>query len=170
MPGLKISNYVITDALADLVSKTSSARKKAEQWTKSKDERLCSAGWQVIGALARRDPDLPDSYFLPYLATIERDIHSSRNRVRHAMNSALIGLGTRDAALEERAMSVAKAIGKVEVDHGETGCKTPDAAGYIHKTNEQVRAKSSQALTFQGSGRMAPGLFQIGIDFNCQLT
>ena len=28
-----LSNYVITDALAGLVSKTSSARKKAEQWT-----------------------------------------------------------------------------------------------------------------------------------------
>jgi 3-methyladenine DNA glycosylase AlkD len=138
-----LSNYVITDALAGLVSKTSSARKKAEQWTKSKDEWLCSAGWQVIGDLARRDPDLPDSYFLPYLATIERDIHSSKNRVRHAMNSALIGLGTRNAALEKRALSVAKAIGKVEVDHGETGCKTPDAAGYIRKTNEHVRAKAA---------------------------
>ena len=138
-----LSNYVITDALAGLVSKTSSARKKAEQWAKSKDEWLCSAGWQVIGALARRDPDLPDSYFLSYLATIERDIHSSKNRVRHAMNSALIGFGTRNDALEKRALSVAKAIGKVEVDHGETGCKTPDAAGYIRKTNEQVRAKAA---------------------------
>jgi 3-methyladenine DNA glycosylase AlkD len=59
-----LSNYVLT-ALAGLVGKTPSARKKAEQWTKSKDEWLGSAGWQLIGGLARRDLDLPDSYFLP---------------------------------------------------------------------------------------------------------
>lgn len=32
---------------------------------------------------------------------------------------------------------MAARIGKVEVDHGETGCKTPDAAVYIRKTLER---------------------------------
>ena len=39
---------------------------------------------------------------------------------------ALIAIGCR-ASMTERAIAVARKIGKVEVDHGETGCKTPDA-------------------------------------------
>jgi hypothetical protein len=49
------------------------------------------------------------------------------------MNNALIAIGTRNAKVEKKALEAAKMIGKVEVDHGETGCKTPDAAEYIKK-------------------------------------
>ena len=57
-----------------------------------------------------------------------------------AMNGALIGIGLRSAGREKKAVAVARRIGVVEVDHGETGCKTPDAAGYIAKTKAH-RAK-----------------------------
>jgi hypothetical protein len=36
--------------------------------------------------------------------------------------------------LREKALLTAKNVGKVHIDHGETGCKTPDAAQYILKT------------------------------------
>jgi hypothetical protein len=65
------------------------------------------------------------------------------------MNNALIAIGTRNDALEARAVAIAVKIGKVRVDHGETGCKTPDAAEYIakalayrHKKTAKVAAKS----------------------------
>jgi hypothetical protein len=64
---------------------------------------------------------------------IEREIHSQPNWVRYSMNSALIAIGLRDATLEARALEAAAHIGKVEVDHGDTCCKTPDATAYIHK-------------------------------------
>jgi hypothetical protein len=35
--------------------------------------------------------------------------------------------------LEKMGTAAASRIGKVEVDHGETGCKTPDAIPYIKK-------------------------------------
>ncbi|MEZ5405685.1 MAG: hypothetical protein R3F23_05755 [Verrucomicrobiia bacterium] len=35
--------------------------------------------------------------------------------------------------IRKSAKTVAKGIGKVVVDHGETGCKTPDAVSYIEK-------------------------------------
>jgi hypothetical protein len=50
------------------------------------------------------------------------------------MNSAVISIGCRSAALRDRALAAAKCIGRVEVDHGDTACKTPDAAAYIRKT------------------------------------
>jgi hypothetical protein len=36
-------------------------------------------------------------------------------------------------ALRKKATDVAKRIGKVDVDHGDTSCKTPDAVEYIEK-------------------------------------
>jgi len=56
------------------------------------------------------------------------------------MNSALIAIGLRNARLERLAQAAAAAVGKVEVDHGETGCVTPDAAAYIRKA--RARAKT----------------------------
>jgi len=40
-------------------------------------------------------------------------------------------------------LAAAKRIGKVEVDHGETSCKTPDASTYIRKAVAR-RSKASR--------------------------
>ena len=58
-------------------------------------------------------------------------IHSPPNRVRYAMNTALIMIGCRNAFLRAAAIAAARRIGPVEVDHGATGCKTPAAEAYI---------------------------------------
>jgi hypothetical protein len=49
------------------------------------------------------------------------------------MNMAVIQIGCRNAALRKAATAAARRIGKVVVDHGDTACKTPDAAAYIDK-------------------------------------
>jgi len=128
-----LSNYGITEMFSQLVAKTPLARKKAEKWNKAKDEFYGQAGWSLIGRLAQNDQTLPDDYFESYLRIIESDIHKRKNRVRHQMNSALIAIGGRNEKLEKQALAVAAKIGKVEVDHGETDCKTPDATEYIKK-------------------------------------
>ena len=129
-----LRDYVVTDALSGSVARTPLARAKMEGWIESPDEWVGTAGWNLLGHLAGHDRALPDDYFLPYLARIERDIHAAKNRVRYAMNNALIAIGSRNAALEEQAVAAAGRIGTVVVDHGETGCKTPDAAASIKKT------------------------------------
>ena len=53
--------------------------------------------------------------------------------VRYGMNNALIGIGGRSANLRRKAIAAAKRIGPVEIDHGDTDCKTPDAIPYIEK-------------------------------------
>ena len=90
------------------------------------------------------DEGLPDSYFEDYLEIIARDIHTRKNMVRDAMNSALIAIGIRNPVLEKKAIAAAKKIGKVEVDHGETSCKTPDAAAYIRKTVERNKQRKKR--------------------------
>ena len=128
-----LDNYAIVDNFVGLAAKTAFVRKKAGQWCKSKDEWIGRAGWHLVGQLAMRDPDLPDDDFEARLAVIERDIHTRKNRVREAMNNTLIAIGIRNAALQKKAIAAARRIGAVDVDHGETGCKTPDAVPYILK-------------------------------------
>jgi 3-methyladenine DNA glycosylase AlkD len=126
--------YGLADLIVRYVAGPSPlARSKAEQWLQSDAEYIGQAGWELLGVVAMQDPTLPDAYFEPYLDRIESEIHGAKNRVRYAMNSALIAIGMRNEALRERAFQVAAAIGKVQVDHGQTGCKTPDATAYIKK-------------------------------------
>ncbi len=89
-----------------------------------------------------QDNGLPDAYFEKYLGIIESKIHSDKNWVKYAMNNALINIGVRNRILERRAIAAAKRIGRIEVDHGETGCKTPDAVPYIKKTVAYKKKKT----------------------------
>ena len=89
-------------------------------------------------------------------ATIEREIGGAQNRVRHNMNGALIALGVRSAALRKQALAAAKRIGKVEVDHGETSCKTPDAIGYIEKTVAHRKAMAERRAKKKATKKKAP--------------
>lgn len=135
----------LTGAYAGLAAATPIARRCVENWTDSEDEYQSSMGWQILSHLAANDAGLPDTFFLPYLETIRRDIHTRQNNVRSSMNNTLIGIGVRNAALEEKALEVAGHIGKVEVDHGDTACKTPDAADYIRKTLAHRRERAAKA-------------------------
>jgi 3-methyladenine DNA glycosylase AlkD len=139
-----LDNYVITDAFSTYVAATPFAQQQAERWIQSADEWIATAGWNLMGSLAGNDRALPDSYFEPYLATIERSLHTSPNRVRYAMNNVVITIGLRSDALEGQAVAAAGRIGKVIVDHGQTSCKTPDAIAYIAKTKAH-RAQKQKA-------------------------
>jgi 3-methyladenine DNA glycosylase AlkD len=127
--------YVLTDALSVYIGKTPLARKIMEKWTQSSEEWRGTAGWNLLGMLATNDPTLADSYFEQYISRIEHDLPGAKNRVRYAMNNAVISIGMRNAELERQALAAAARIGKVMVDHGETNCKTPDAEAYIKKAN-----------------------------------
>jgi len=127
------ANYVVADAFAGAAAGSPPAKKRMETWIRSRDEWVSSAGWSVLARLAERPDVVSDAELGGHLATIEKRIHAAPNRTRYAMNTALIAIGLRSPALQKRALAAAKRIGRVEVDHGETGCKTPDAATYIVK-------------------------------------
>jgi 3-methyladenine DNA glycosylase AlkD len=140
-----LDNYPIGEMFARFIANTPLLEAKAKQWHKAKSEWTSAVGWTLVAHLALHPPDVPDAYFAPYLQAIERDIHTNKNRVRHEMNGALIAIGLRNAELEKLALAVAKKIGKVEVDHGATNCKTPDAAEYIAKTQAYRHQKKKRA-------------------------
>ena len=140
----ELADRIVTSEFTDFVSKTRFFQAKTEEWLDSEDEWIGRAGWQLLALLAMSDIELADSYFENHLEIIERGIHTQKNMVRDAMNSALIAIGIRNPALERKALSAAKTIGKVEVDHGETSCKTPDAADYIRRTVERKKQRKKR--------------------------
>ena len=138
----EVDNRGLAAAVSNVAADAPSARGRMEKWTASRKEMVACAGWHTLASIARQDNDLPDAYFADYLDTIEKTVHSSPNWARYSMNNALINIGVRNPALEKKAVAAAKRIGTIEVDHGETGCKTPDAAAYIKKTLTHRRKKA----------------------------
>lgn len=135
-----VYNYVVSSELAGLLLRSSLAQEKAEAWIKADAEYVERTGWLILAGLVEKS-ELSDEYFLNALRVIERDIHQSKNRVRDAMNTAMICIGLRPNLTAE-ATAAASRVGKVMVDHGETGCKTADAVTYIQKTLD-YRAKKA---------------------------
>ena len=132
-------------AVSNVAADTPHVSKLMEKWTASKKEMIGCAGWHTLASIARQDNDLPDAYFEKRVATIESTVHTSKNWVKYAMNNALINIGVRNPKLEKISIAAAQRIGKIDVDHGETSCKTPDAAAYIKKTVAYNKKKARRA-------------------------
>jgi 3-methyladenine DNA glycosylase AlkD len=129
-----LGNYVVADAFSKLVRHTPFVNSKAARWTASRNDFMGQAGWNRVSFLAMSEVSLSEADFSRYIQTIQKRIHTSNNRTRYAMNNALIAIGIRSARLKNAALRAAERIGTVTVDHGQTGCKTPDARQYILKS------------------------------------
>jgi hypothetical protein len=106
---------------------------KARAWLGASDPWLRAAGWAVVAQVSTRVEEGSDTPYLKRVAQIEKSIPRAPNAERDAMNEALIMFGGRSPALRKSATAAAKGIGKVEIDQGDTDCKTRDAFSYIEK-------------------------------------
>ncbi len=126
--------------LAGLIARSAIADATMRAWMKSKEEGQREMGYGILGVRLRDQPEaISDADAEQILATIEKEIHHSPNWARYAMNGALISIGVFKPTLRTKAIEAAKRIGKIEVDHGETNCKTPDAVSSIEKASKQKR-------------------------------
>jgi 3-methyladenine DNA glycosylase AlkD len=126
--------------LSGLLGRSPIGEETMRAWMKSPDELTREMGYGILGACLKNDPgSVSDADAEEILATIEKEIHRSPNWARYAMNGALISIGIFKPALRQKAIEAAQRIGKVEVDHGETNCKTPDAVPYIAKASQRKR-------------------------------
>ena len=119
--------------VAEVASEGRYAISRVGTWLVSQDEAQRATGWTLVSVMAMRDEGLPERWFSDRLAEIEKSIHQAPNAQRGPLNMALIMIGCRNAALREAASAAAKRIGKVDIDHGDTACKTADAADSIDK-------------------------------------
>ena len=126
---------------------------RVRKWLASTKAPLRIAGWHLVGQLANHDESTSDAWFAERIEEIEKTIHAAPSEQRYVMNSALIGIGGRNAALRKAALAAAKRIGPVEVDHGDTACTTPDAPAYIEKTWAHAKAKKFDSPAAQERAR-----------------
>jgi hypothetical protein len=129
---------------------------KVTQWLAASDESRRCAGWWLVASLAMRNPEVPDAWFLERLKEIERTLQAAPNDERYAMNHALIALGGRSPALRKSALAAARKIGKVVVDHGDTSCKTPEAAPYIENLWARAAAGGFATPSLHEQARESP--------------
>lgn len=137
----EVDYYCLMDVLMTAICTSPIAIERMEEWTNSDDEWIGRAGWSLLANIAIKNKTLQDDFFSPYLEEIKVNIHNEKNRKKEAMNRALIAIGIRNEDLEQTAIEIARKIGKVQVDHGATSCKTPDAESYIKKARERAAKK-----------------------------
>ncbi len=108
----------------------------ASEWIDAPRELTAVAGWSTLSSLVAvvADDALPIRRLAALLDRCGRTIHKSPNLVRHAMNSFVIYVGTYVAPLGDHAIEMARKIGTVEVDMGNTACEVPAAEPYILKS------------------------------------
>ena len=113
------------------------------KWIASKKAHVASSGWATLASWVslRPDAELDLAELERLLGVVESGLVKAPNRVRYTMNGFVISVGTYVAPLRKRALQVAKKIGKVEVEMGETSCQVPDAAAAIAKAVERTGGK-----------------------------
>jgi len=114
----------------------------ALEWIDSDTDLIITAGWSALGSIAAITPDheLDLDLFKKLLHRVEKSIHQSFNKVPYAMNGFVISIGAYITPLSKEAMEVAKRIGKVSVNMGNTSCKVPYAPQYIQKVMDKGHA------------------------------
>lgn len=120
----------MASAVADLVAKRPDAPSFAAAWVDDGGEWVAYAGWSAYASLAM-EGRLDDAAARALLERIRLTIHDAPNLTRHSMQMALIAIGIAMPACRDDAIAASGLIGKVRVDHGQTGCITPDAVPYI---------------------------------------
>lgn len=107
----------------------------ALKWIDSKKVNIAATGWSTLSCIVswKDDSQLDLTQLKSLLKRASETIHDQPDRARYAMNSFVIAAGCYVKPLTQAALQVAKQIGKVSVDMGETECKVPAAAEYIEK-------------------------------------
>lgn len=115
-------------------------------WIDSNKEMVAVAGWGTLAAVAcmQSDDTLPIKTFEKLLGRCVKEIAKAPNRVRAAMNSFVICVGTYVKPLGDKAIATARKISPVEVDVGDTDCKIPDAESYILKSRRGAAAAAKR--------------------------
>ena len=139
-----VDNYILAEGLGGLCAQTRHARASSDSWRDEPAEWPASVGWFIVTCTAE-DPDVWSVAELQgLLDQIEAEIDTRPNRVRHEMNGAMIVMALRDAGLRRSVLAAAERVGPVRVDHGQTGCKTPEVAPYVERTLAHRAAKAAK--------------------------
>ncbi len=132
-----ISDFIVAVTLAE----TDFAQSVSDRWIATDKELFVSAGYSCYCWLLgnRKDEEFDREKLKAMLEKVEKTIHSSPDRAKYAMNNFISTVGVSYIPLHEKALSVANAIGIVDVYRGKTKCSVPVAADEIQKAVDKGR-------------------------------
>ena len=134
--------YMISEySVPGVTCESAHASALAMKWIKSKQPHVAACGWATYAGLVavNDDDDLDMDEIVSLLDKVADEVHTSPNRVRYTMNGFVIAVGSYVRPLARHAKAIAKKIGRVEVEMGETSCKVPLASEYIKKVESLGR-------------------------------
>jgi 3-methyladenine DNA glycosylase AlkD len=132
-----LSEYTV----AWVASESPYSRDLAMKWINSKRESIACSGWCTYAGIVAITPDgeLDLVEIKELLNRVVKEIEKAPNKVRYTMNGFVIAVGAYVKPLLKHAKRVAKTIGTVSVDVGDTACKVPLATEYIEKIEKMGR-------------------------------
>ena len=121
-----ISDY----AVAWTAAESRFAVELGRKWIDSPKESIACSGWMTLSNYVAITPDdeLDLTVFAGLLDRVRAEVHAAPNRVKSCMNGFVIAVGSCVVPLVAHAKAIAAAVGKVEVDVGDTSCKVPVAS------------------------------------------
>lgn len=139
--------YMLAEyTVASVAAESKFAIELAREWIQSEDEIIATCGWSTYSNYLSITPDdkLDMGEIRSLLDQVEQTIHQERNRVKYNMNNFVISVAAYVVELHESATEVAKRIGKVHVNVGNTACKVPLATEYIQKIEARGKIGSKR--------------------------
>jgi 3-methyladenine DNA glycosylase AlkD len=101
--------------------------------------RKCAYGLLYEMSKNKRDKRLSDAFFLEQVTHIDQNVDNESKDIRLAMGTALMGIGKRNLALNEVCIRVAKRIGPIDFNEGDSKCDPFNVLK--HLDNEPLRKK-----------------------------
>ncbi len=132
-----ISDYVVAVTLAE----SPLAQDIADAWIASGEELKMSAGWSCYCWLLGRYPDhhFDKEKLDAMLEQVQQTIHSAPDRAKASMNNFLYTVGVSYIPLHEKALAIAEAVGKVEIQRENKKSSVVYAYENIQKDIEKNR-------------------------------
>lgn len=132
-----ISDFIVAVTLAE----ADIAQTVSDKWIATGRELYVSAGYSCYCWLLgnRRDEEFDKEKLSGMLDTVEKTIHASPDRAKYAMNNFVITVGVSYLPLHDKAVSIAKAIGTVDMFKGKTKCSVPVASEEIQNAKDKGR-------------------------------
>lgn len=140
-----LSCKALADEFARLAARTPGARDALLAFTKSPDEWIGRAGWIGVAEMAAVPGTFPEAELSGFISALEKGIHRAKNHVKDARLCLLVSIGALSDELEAKALAVARRIGPIDVDHGDTAGETPDPLVHIPKARAVRRAQQKKA-------------------------
>ncbi|GIP42492.1 hypothetical protein J45TS6_09510 [Paenibacillus sp. J45TS6] len=126
-----LSDYVVAVTLAE----TDIAQEVADRWIASDVELKMSAGWSCYCWLLGNRPDgeFSEEKIAAMLDLVASTIHDAPERTKYAMNNFIYTVGVSYLPLHEKAVTIAKEVGPVEVNGNNNKTKLLDASVNLQK-------------------------------------